>query len=291
MSPAVALPGLRADSPAAALALYGLAALVGPGAIRWAGDAQAGWHGELSAEPCESLDGLAEVAVDAINADPLTDLGSIAKDLNKVLPEDWKQAVTRNDAVGRLASGMCAEAPLRREGQAPFTPLCVISFKGRGSFFGPTIKQDRELTRKRASAIRQMTAFLREPWMRRKDYNTLGLDPGARRQDGAIIGPDPSADGVWGVPALVPLALRGLATVAPMPASNHVRGGAFIADGPAFSWPVFTTPVPTDALPIVAARDWAARTPAQRAAAGVEAVFASRILRDERRLAHGRRIA
>ena len=291
MSQIVALPGLRADSPAAALVLYGLAALVGPGAIRWAGDAQAGWHGELSAERCEDLDGLVEVAVSAIAANPLTDLGSIASDLNKVLPEDWAQAVTRDDAVGRLASGMCADAPLRPKGQAPMTPLCVVSFYGKSSFFGPAVKQDRDLADKRAAAVQQMTALLRESWMRNREVNTLGLDPGARRQDGATIGPDPSADGVRGVPALVPLALRGLATVAPMPAAKRVRGGAFSADGREFRWPVFTTPVPTDALPIVAARDWAARAPAQRAAAGVEAVFASRILRDERRLAHGRRIA
>ena len=129
--------------------------------------------------------------------------------------------------------------------------------------------------------------------MPKKGCNTLGLDPHARRQDGAIIGPDPSADGVRGVPALVPLAARGLAAVAPMPDAGRVRGGAFVRDGAGldFRWPVFTFPVSAAALPLLVARDWSSRTASQRAAAGVEAVFASRILRDERRLSIGRRVA
>lgn len=295
MSPAVPLAGLRADSPAAALALYGLAAIAGASTVRWTSDAQGSWHGELSSPRLEDLAQVAQAALEAIEAGPLTDLHSIAADLNDILPDPGKASLTRSDCIGRLASGMYAEAPLRKNNKRKepvlsFTPLSVAGFDGKRSFFGQAVKQDRDLIGSR-TALRQITALLDGPWVRKKDTNTLGLDPGARRQDGATIGPDPSADGVWGVPALLPLALRGLATVAPMPASGRVRGGAFTADHSEFCWPVFTVPVPTDALALVAARDWAARTPAQRAAAGVEAVFASRILRDERRLAHGRQVA
>jgi hypothetical protein len=288
MTTSIPLPGLRGESPAAALALYGIAQVLAPDVtVRWASDGDSEWRAEVISARCADLDGLIETLIDAIQSDPLTGVQSVGKDVNKLTPQTWGRSVEGMGAVSQLLAGLCTEAPLRPAGQVPYTPLCVISFRGTGSFFGPTAKQDGSL------AAKDMRALLRGPWVSKRGCNTLGLDPGARRQDGAIIGPDPSADGVRGVPALVPLACRGLTSVAPMPGTRHVRGGAFVRDraGLDFRWPVFTVPVSAAALPLLVARDWSTRTAVQRAAAGVEAVFASRILRDERRLSIGRRVA
>ena len=286
------LSGLRADSPAATLALYGIAHLLGSHAtVRWTTQDGYGWHAEITSQRCTDLDELIHLLLTAIHADPLTELQSLAKDVNDLSPEMWLTGVGRDNAVAQLLIGLCSEAPLRSGKRVSLTPLCVYSFGTRGTLFGNAAKQDTTL---KAADLR---AVLLGEWEAKKDCNTLGLDPSARRQDGAIMGPDPSADGVRGVPGLVPLMLRGLATVAPMPASSRARGGAFIRDrnGAEFRWPVFTSPVPTTALPLIAARDWTARTAAQRAAAGVEAVFAARILRPQGRvsgrLALGRRVA
>jgi hypothetical protein len=284
----IPLPGLRADSPAATLALYGIAHLLASDvSVSWTSDGDSGWHAEVSSVRCADLDRLVESLIEAISSDPLTDVESVAKDVNELTPETWSGALGAESAVARLLEGLCAEAPLRTGGRVSLTPVCVYSFGTRGTLFGNVAKQDGAL---RPAELR---ALLHGPWMPKKGCNTLGLDPHARRQDGAIIGPDPSADGVRGVPALVPLAARGLAAVAPMPDARRVRGGAFARDsaGLDFRWPVFTFPVTTAALPLLVARDWSGRSNAQRAAAGIEAVFASRILRAERRLSIGRRVA
>jgi hypothetical protein len=288
VSTSIPLPGLRAESPAAALALYGIAQVLAPDvSVRWASSGDSEWCAEVISSRCADLDALVETLTDAIQSDPLTDVRSIASDVNKLTPQTWRASVEGMGAVSQLLVGLCAEAPLRPGGQVPYTPLCVISFRGTGSFFGPTAKQDGGLTAK------DLRTLLHGPWVSKKGCNTLGLDPGARRQDGASMGPDPSADGVRGVPALVPLACRGLASVAPMPGTRQIRGGAFVRNrtGLDFCWPVFTFPVPAAAIPLLVARDWIKRTAVQRAAAGVDAVFASRILRDERRLSIGRRVA
>jgi len=288
MTASIPLPGLRADSPAAALALYGIAQVLAPDAsVRWASRGDSEWRAEVINARCSDIDGLVEMLIDAIQSDPLTDVQSIAKDVNELTPQTWSGAVSGESAVARLLEGLCAEAPLRTGGRVSLTPVCVYSFGYRGTLFGNVAKQDGAL---RADELR---ALLHDPWMPRKGCNTLGLDPHARRQDGAIMGPDPSADGVRGVPALVPLAARGLAAVAPMPDARHVRGGAFARDsaGPDFRWPMFTFPVSAAALPLLVARDWSRRTAAKRAAAGIEAVFSARILRAEKRLSIGRRVA
>ena len=292
MTASIPLSGLRADSPAAALALYGIAHLLAPDvSVRWTGDGDSGWHAEVSSARCADLDTLVEALIEAIGSDPLTGVQSIAKDVNELTPQTWSAALSAESAVTRLLEGLCAEAPLRTGGRVSLTPVCVYSFGTRGTLFGNLAKQDGAL---RTAELR---ALLYGSWMPKKGCNTLGLDPHARRQDGAIIGPDPSADGVRGVPALVPLACRGLASVGPMPGTDRVRGGAFARDGAGldFRWPVFTFPVTASALPLLVARDWSRRSNAQRAAAGVEAVFASRILRPHGhisgRLALGRRVA
>lgn len=288
MRPFIALPGLRPDSPAAALALYGIAYLLGEGtAVRWAPDGASGWHAEVSSDDCADLDGLVERLVEAIRLDALTTVVDLAKDVNELTPEKWGEAVEGGGGIGRMVTGLCAEAPERQGGRVSLTPVCVYSFGTRGTLFGNASKQDDTV------AVKDVRALLAGSSESRKGCNTLGLDPGARRQQGAIMGPDPSADGVRGIPGLVPLALRGLAAVAPMPGTRSVRGGAFMSsrDGVEFQWPIFTASVPAEALHLVVGRQWSGRPEAQRAAAGIEAVFASRILRAERRLSIGRRIA
>ncbi len=120
-------------------------------------------------------------------------------------------AAGQSEAVHRVLVGLAAEAPLRANGRVAITPICTYSFGTRGTLFGNAVKQDASLT---AEVVRRLLA---NEAREQKGCNTLGFDPAARRQDGAVIGPDPSADGVRGVPGLVPLMLRGLATVAPMP--------------------------------------------------------------------------
>jgi hypothetical protein len=274
------------------LALYGIAHLLKPEAtVRWTGEARSGWRAEVISDQCADVDGLVEVLADTIRSDSLSDVKSLAKDVNELTAETWSKGISRQDAVARLVIGLSAEAPLRAGARTSLTPLCVYSFGSRGTLFGNVAKQD--------STIKsvELRAVLMGAWTPKRDCNTLGLDPGARRQDGATMGPDPSADGVRGVPGLLPLMIRGLAAVAPMPGEGRVRGGAFVRtdSGVEFRWPTFNVPVSAAALPLVVARDWTARSGAQRIAAGVEAVFAARILRGHGRLsgrlAIGRRVA
>lgn len=279
------IPGLRGGSPAAALALYGIASLLPANSTaRWVQDG-GDWTAALDVDVSD-LVALAERLVNAINADGLASLAAVAKDINEVTPAQF--VAHRTAAVRRVLVGLAAEAPLRPNGNVAITPICTYSFGTRGTLFANAVKQDAALT---TEVVRRLLA--REA-TEHKGCNTLGFDPSARRQDGATIGPDPSQDGVRGVPGLVPLILRGLATVSPMPAhGRRVNGGAFARTGHSweFHWPIFTTPVRCDTLAFLAARDWAARSAARRAASGIDAVYASSVLRDERRLAHGRRVA
>lgn len=288
MTATIELPGLRAESPAAALALYGIAGLIESNAtVRWQESATGGWHGEVVTGVAGDIDGLASVLVERIAADSLEPAPELAKDLNELRPEAWRAAIDSGSAsIAQMVLGLSAEAPLRATGAVALTPLCVYSFGTRGTLFGNAAKAD---TRLRPDDLR---AVLAGPWTPQKGHNTLGFDPSARRQDGALMGPDPSADGVRGVAGLVPLVLRGLAAVAPMPGMRSARGGAFSRDGRAvtFRWPVTTIPTPASAIGLLAARDWTTRSAAQRSAAGVTAVFESRILRTERRLSHGRQV-
>lgn len=284
----ILLPGLRAESPAGALALYGMAGLVPPSArLSWSGDKVSGWTGSVEHEGISELSMLVDALCQAITSRPLAGLVEVAKDLNEVSPDAWREAVMQEDGVGALLRGLSTDAPRRSKGQVAMTPLCVYNFRSRGRLFDNIGKQDQALKEK------ELRALLEGNWRPKKDINTLGLDPAARRQDGAVIGPDPSADGVRGVPALLPLAARGLAAVAPQPHERWAGGGAFRrGDGRIdFEWPVFTEPVRAEAVPLVAARRWLDRSPAQRRSAGIAAVFASRVLRDERRLSAGRRVA
>lgn len=282
----VALPGLRGGSPAAALALYGIASLLPRGStVRWAEDGRGDWMAAVDAGVLD-LATLSGSLFDAIRADDLAALPAVATDINKVMPEQF--SAQRTGAVHRALVGLAAEAPLLTNGNVARTPLCVVSFQGKRNLFASAAKQDKELN---VQVVRRLLAGEAQD---RKECNTLGFDPAARRQDGATIGPDPSADGVRGVPGLVPLILRGLATVAPMPAEGRsAQGGAFVRVGRTweFRWPVFSNAVRCEALPFLVARDWAARTSAQRVASGIDAVYASTVLRDELRLAFGRRVA
>jgi hypothetical protein len=284
----ILLPGLRAESPAGALAFYGIAGLVPPGArLCWSGDEVSGWRGSVEHEGISELSMLVDALCRAIASRPLAGLVEVAKDLNEVSPDAWREAVVDEDGVGAVLRGLSADAPLRSGGQVAMTPLCVYNFRSRGRLFDNIAKQDQALKEK------ELRALLEGNWRPKKDINTLGLDPAARRQDGAVIGPDPSADGVRGVPALLPLAARGLAAVAPEPHERWAAGGAFRrGDGRIdFEWPIFIEPVRAEAVPLVAARRWLDRAPAQRRSAGIAAVFASQVLRDERRLSAGRRVA
>ncbi len=285
---AIPLPGLSAESPAAALALYGLAYLAGPRArVRWSPSGLR-WHAEVLAPGCSDIDGLAQLLVDQINEDSFASIETLAKDVNELTAEGWRAGLDGpTAAINRLMTGLCAEAPLRPGGQVALTPLCVYSFGSRGTLFGNAAKQDSSV---RVKAIR---ALLTGPWSAARNCNTLGLDPAARRQDGATMGPDPSADGVRGVPGLVPLALRGLTAVAPLPNRPRVTGGAFAREGASvsFEWPIFTIAVAASSLRMVVARRWSQRSDAQRAAAGVESVYSARVLRAERRVAFGQRVA
>lgn len=284
MAEPISLPGLRADSPAAALALYGISYLLGEEAtVRWT---PASGSAEVNT-PCETIDDLCELLVGAVRRDPFHGLERIGKDINELTPAAWESNAKPGTALGRLVAGLCAEAPLRNGDRAALTPICVYSFGTRGTLFGNAAKQDE------AFDVKALRAVLNGAWVAKKDVNTLGFDPGARRQDGAIMGPDPSADGVRGVPGLVPLVLRGLAAVAPMPWPSRVGGGAFRRENGTlqFLWPIFTAPTGAAALPALVARDWTQRNPAERVAASIDAVYAADILRAERRLSFGRPVA
>jgi len=282
----VVLPGLRGGSPAAALALYGIASLLPAGAtVRWVEGGRGDWVVAVDAG-MRDLAALSTILVDAVKADGLGPLEEVAKDINEVTPDQF--AARRAEAVHHVLVGLAAEAPLRANGKVAITPICTYSFGTRGTLFGNAVKQDASLT------VDVVQRLLAGEAQEQKGCNTLGFDPAARRQDGAVIGPDPSADGVRGVPGLVPLVLRGLATVAPMPGiGQSAQGGAFVRHERRweFRWPIFASAVRCDALPFLVARDWGARSAAQRGASSIDAVYASTVLRDERRLGHGRRVA
>ncbi len=67
----VALPGLRGGSPAAALALYGIASLLPAGStVRWMDDDRGDWVVAVDAS-VPDLAALSTILVDAIKADGL----------------------------------------------------------------------------------------------------------------------------------------------------------------------------------------------------------------------------
>ena len=105
MTASIPLPGLRADSPAAALALYGIAHLLAPDvSVRWTSQRDSEWHAEVSSARCPDFDGLVEALTEAIGSDPLTDVQSIAKDVNELTPQTWSRALSsrkRGRTTGR----------------------------------------------------------------------------------------------------------------------------------------------------------------------------------------------
>lgn len=284
------LPGLRADAPAGALALYGVAELLGEGSrVRWSDGGVGTWHAVCETEIADDVAELAAALATRAEREPAEEITAVAKDLNELTPETFASSLSDSEtSIAAVVAALSAEAPLRAEARLPMTPVCVYSFGTRGTLFGSVRKAEQELS------SQQIAHVLAGPWTRKRGVNTLGFDAAARRQDGATMGPDPSADGVFGVPGLVPLVIRGLHAVIPMPSpGRRPQGGAFgaVAPGPRrFQWPVFTAPVDCHAIRYVAARDWASRSGAQLRAAAIAAVFSSEVLRDERRLALGRRV-
>lgn len=288
MTEPLLLNGLRGDSPAAALALYGIAALLDSTECEccWTAEPAGGWRAMLLAPGVNSTEDLADRLAKGIQQDSLTGLLDIAPDANKVMPEDLRRALDQPPSAARTTlAGLVAECPVRAAGQTAFSRFTITSFQGKRSVFGTVIREDDQVS----------TELLHEvlvgPWLHRPGHNTLNLDPSARDQDGSRLGVDPSTSGVRGVGALLPLMIRGVSSVPPHPAAaRRVRCAAFADD--TFVWPIWSRPLPVHAISRMASRDWSKRSEPQRRAASVEAVFGAKVTmaKDGRRLTYGRRM-
>lgn len=287
MTDPIILSGLRGDSPVAVLAFYGIATLLSSANAEcwWTARPAGGWQASVRVPGINGTAALADHLVSQIQHNPLTGLLKVAPDANKVMPADLRRVL--NDppsAVRAVVAGLVAECPARSKGQTALSRFTITSFKGKRSVFGTVIREDDHVT---AALLHEVLAG---PWIHRPDHNTLNLDPSAREQDGSRLGVDPSTSGVRGVGALLPLVIRGLPSVPPLPAAaRRVRCGAF-ADN-TFVWPVWSQTLPMRAIPWMASRDWSKRSEAQRRAASVEAVFGASVTeaKDGRRLTYGRR--
>lgn len=294
MTGAVKLPGVRGQSPMGMLVALGtldvLAEHADAGArLSWCDDG-AGQCAAITSEGAGTSDDVARAAFEAIRADPLDGLTSVAGDLNKVTPEALHDVLARSGAA-RVLCGLCAEAPLRPQGQAAMTPLAITSFQGRRSVFGTLLSADAGLTEEK------LRALFGGPWTYARNVATLNLDPAAREQDSARMAADASADGTRGMPGALSLAARGLSIVAPMPtrSGRGKRPRVAAVHDHHLAWPIWREPLTRFGARALMGRAWGAIEPGDAVldACGVVAVYASEIVaaKDGRRLARAQRRA
>lgn len=293
MTGPVPLPGVRASSPMGLLVALGTLDVLtehydAGTRLAWCDDGS-GHCAAITAGGATTPDELADRTFDAIAADSLAAIQSLAKDLNQVTPGALHDALG-NPGFPRSVAGLCAEAPLRPAGQVAMTPLVITSFQGRRSVFGTLLRSDADLTE------RQLSALFSGPWRYARSVATLNLDPGAREQDSARMAADASADGTRGVPGSLSLAARGLTLLPPLPTGSG-RGKrprvAAVHEG-RFAWPVWTSALTRFGVRALMGRSWGAVLDgATLDAYGIAAVFESEIVdaKDGRRLAHARRRA
>lgn len=293
MNGAVKLPGVRAQSPMGLLVALGALDLLaehidGGARLSWCEDG-AGHCAGITVEGAATSDDVARMAFEAVRADPLDGLNSLAVDINKVTPEALHDVLSQPD-VPRLLRGLCAEAPLRPDGQAAMTLLAIGSFKAN-SFVPAVLRADARTTEV------HLRALFGEAWRYARGVASLALDPAARQQDSARMAADASTDKTRGVLGALSLAVRGLALVPPMPVcSGRGRRTRLAAvHEHRLVWPVWREPLTRFGVRALMGRSWGAIEPGDAAldACGVVAVYESEIIaaKDGRRLARAQRRA
>lgn len=304
MTPAaVALPGVVAQTPMGLLVALGtldvLTEHVAPDTRLWWKATQTGGHlAVISVPRALSPDDVAQLVFEALADDPLAGLMEVAADLNKVAPADLHRALTSRGVPWlRVLCGLCAEAPLRPQGQSAMTPLAITSFKGRRSVFATVLRADA------AVSEAHLRAVYGGRWSYERKIPTLNLDPAAREQDSARMAADASADGTRGAPGTLPLAVRGLSLLSPLPsrvrprlpALNERRSSRSVAAARLLVWPVWERPLSRFGARALLGRDWLEREPDAETltACGILAIYQSAIVavKDGSRLARARRIA
>lgn len=300
----VELPGIVAESPMGLLVALGtldvLSEHVSPGArLWWLADQTGGHRGVIEVTGAATPDDVARLAFQALSDDPLANLLEVAPDLNKVAPPSLHRALTASPAPWtRVLYGLCAEAPLRPNGQAAMTPLAITSFKGRRSVFPTLVRADAAVSEV------QLRKVYSGPWRYARNVPTLNLDPAAREQDSARMSVDASADGTRGTPGTLALAVRGLGLIGPLPSrgrrprlaavSQRRRTGSGAAES-RLVWPVWKQPLSRFGARALLGRDWLQREPDAEtlAACGILALYQSAVVaaKDGNRLARARRIA
>jgi hypothetical protein len=292
----ISLPALRGDNPLAFLATLGILGLVSDddptATLAWQANGLI-FSPLLTSSLAATRDELAEFLTNRLDREHglvrrWLDLG--AKDLN-VLSVDTlrKRLEVDGDTVGlRIAVSLAAEAPTRKDGRAPLTPFCMAMFNASSGFVQAAVRQ--------AESLREKDIDGCLDWTHRPGVNPLNLDPSARAQVRALMAPDPMDATPSGVPAAVPLAVRGLAFYPLSPRRRGVAPAAFPRGG-AFRWPVWSPPLSARAVaPLVAAPLLHDPREPQLAAHGVTAVFEAATeafmvqRRPLRRLRWGRRV-
>jgi hypothetical protein len=296
----IEMTGLRADNPMCVLVALGVIDLVtrgGDDAARLGWDAdEHGFHAVLESTVGDVED-IASTLKSALKLDDVPALPDVASEINKVLPGDLRKELDEEDSRRRhLLSGLATEYPLRPGGQAAMTPLCMISFRGKRSLFKALAREDGTVTEE------DLRDLLIGPWNYERGIGSLNLNPAARIQDSARMGPNASNDGTRGVPGSMPLAVRGMTLVPPLPSRGFpVRVVACHSERSregqtrrrresAFVWPVWSPGLTRAGVQLMMSRAWAKRPNLPN---GVMAVYRSTIApaKDGNRLTYPTRLA
>ncbi len=297
----IPLIGVRGDNPMGMLVALGVFDTVcrlldSEARLSWRED-ELGWHAVLSTTAAESPGQLAEHLGSGLPTDDVSQLKSVASDLNKVTPDDLRSVLSNGEfTASYMLSGLATEFPLRPDGQAPMTSFSLISFRGTRSFFDAVRRADEALT------VERIESLLSRPWTYSKGVNSLNLNPAARIQDSARMAPNASADGTRGVAGSLSFAFRGLPLVPPLPTRGRrarviacqTRPSSSARSSVTFTWPIWIPGLSRFGVEAMMGRNWDSRRgQVEGGAHGIAALFASEIVatKDGRRLAYPTRLA
>jgi len=281
----VSLPRLRGDNPLAYLVALGILGLVidddAVATLAWTRDGPLHIP-EFSSVLAGSREELVDYLADRLEPDERLVAGWLrfdAKDLNALTVGGLRERLAESEGKSdeRIVTSLAAEVPIKpprgrrtdgptiRSSQAARTPFCMAMFNIHSGFIQAAVRQANALTRDDIEACLQ--------WRHERGVTSLNLDPAARAQVRALMAQEPTEAGPSGVPAAIPIAVRGIAFYPLAPRRREPTPPQF-PPGRGFRWPVWTQSLPAQAIrPLVAAPFLDGAASSQLRAHGIDAVY------------------